>query len=80
MTCPSCQAVARRIYSTGGVIVSSGALRHRIEQSADAKVVKRQASEEPESPQTLQPSLHSRPWQLGHAARATPVKPGLQRI
>jgi hypothetical protein len=50
MTCPSWQAVARRIYSTAGVIFTSGALRRRIEQNAEPKMVKRQASEEPQSP------------------------------
>jgi putative FmdB family regulatory protein len=80
MTCPLCHQVAQRIYSIPGVILASGAVGRRIDQSAEPTVVKRQASEEPLSPRTLQQSARGRPWQLGHAAHATPVKPGLQRI
>jgi hypothetical protein len=43
-------------------------------------VVKRLIPEESSPPQTLQQSARSRPWQLGHAAHTTLVKPGLQRI
>ena len=80
MTCLACQGVAQRMYSTSRVILTSGAARRRLSQSAEPMVVKRLASEEPLSPQTLQQSVHSRPWQLGHAAHTTPVKPGLQRL
>jgi putative FmdB family regulatory protein len=80
MTCPLCQQVAQRIYSTPGVILTSAAVRRRLDQSAEPMVVTRQASEEPLSPRTLQQSVHSRPWQLGHAEHTTPVKPGLQRL
>ena len=80
MTCPLCQQLAQRIYSTAGVILASGAVSRRIEQSAEPTVVKRPVSEENSSHQTLQQSARGRPWQLGHAAHAMPVKPGLQRI
>jgi putative FmdB family regulatory protein len=80
MTCPACQGVAQRIYSPSGVILTSGAARRRLSQSAEPMVVKRQASEENSPHQTMQQSARGRPWQLGHAAHATPVKPGLQRI
>jgi putative FmdB family regulatory protein len=80
MTCLLCQQVAQRIYSTAAVILASGAVVRRIEQNAEPTLVKHQASEAPLSPQTLQQSARGRPWQLGHAAHATPVKPGLQRI
>jgi putative FmdB family regulatory protein len=80
MTCPACQVVAQRIYSTSGVILTSGAGRRRLDQSPEPKVVTRQIPEEPTLPRTLQQSARSRPWQLGHAAPTTPVKPGLQRI
>jgi putative FmdB family regulatory protein len=79
MACPSCQAVAQRIYSTSGFILTSGALRRRIAESAEPKVVTRQASEEPSS-RKLQQSVHSRPWQLGHAVHTAPANPGLQRL
>lgn len=80
MTCPLCQQVAQRIYSTSEIILTSGAVRRRLDQSAEPTVIKRQISEEPSPHQTLQQSARGRPWQLGHAAHATPVKPGLQRI
>jgi putative FmdB family regulatory protein len=80
MTCPLCQQVAQRIYSTSGVILASGAVGRRIEQNVVPIVVTRQVSEENSPRQTLQQSSRGRPWQLGHAAHATPVKPGLQRI
>ncbi len=80
MTCPLCQQVAQRIYSTAAVILASGAVGRRIEQSAEPTVVKRPVSEENSPQQTLQQSARGRPWQLGHAAHATPVKPGLQRL
>ena len=80
MACPSCQTVAQRIYSTSGFIFTAGAaLRRRIESGVQPTVVKRAPSEEP-SPQKLQQSVHSRPWQLGHAAQTAPANPGLQRL
>ena len=80
MTCPLCQQVAQRMYSTSGVILTSGAARRRLSQSAEPTVGTRQAYEEPLSPRTLQQSAHSRPWELGHTAHTTPVKLGLQRL
>jgi putative FmdB family regulatory protein len=80
LTCPTCQVVAQRIYSTSGLILTAGAVRRRIEQSAEPTVVTRQTSEEPHSPRTLQQSAHDRPWQVGHAARTLPVEPALQRL
>ena len=80
MTCPACQVVAQRVYSTPGVILTSGAVCRRIEESAEPTVVRRQAPEEPLPPRTLQQSARDRPWQVGHATHATPVKPGWQRI
>ncbi len=53
MTCPLCQQVAQRIYSTAGVILASGAVGRRIEQSAEPTVVKRQA------PRRTHPTEHS---------------------
>jgi len=61
MTCPLCQQVAQRTYSTSGVVLTSGTVRRRTAQSAEPTVVKRQASGEPLSPRTLQQSAHSRP-------------------
>ncbi|MCI0529450.1 MAG: zinc ribbon domain-containing protein, partial [Nitrospira sp.] len=80
MTCPACQAVAKRIFSTPGFILIPGALRHRIESSVEPKVVKRPQSEEPLPPPKLQMNGGGRPWQLDHISHAADVNPKLQRI
>ena len=78
MRCPTCQAEAARIYSTAGVILTSGAVRRRIERGAEPQVVTRSTPEAPASkpPQAAQ----GRPWQLGHGARTAPANPNLQRL
>ena len=79
MACPMCQMVATRIYSTAGLILTSGKGRRHIEQSAEPKVIKRLSPAEP-SPAPLQQSVHDRSWQLGHASYTSPAPPGLQRL
>jgi putative FmdB family regulatory protein len=80
MACPTCQVVAQRIYSTGGFILTSGAFRRRIEQSLEPQVVTRTTPEAPSPLPTLQQSVRSRPWHLGHTTHAVPVEPKLQRL
>lgn len=79
MACPACQAVAKRIFSTPGFILTPGALRHRIESSVEPKVVQRPRSDEPPPPPKLQGAA-GRPWQLDHISHAAAVNPKLQRI
>lgn len=68
--CSSCQAIAKRIYSAPGLIMTPYALRRRVEQSAEPKVVKRPQSEEPvphqHSAHQHSHAHHSRPWMVGH--------------
>src|SRR5262249_62228574 len=79
MACRLCQIMATRIYSTAGLILTSGTVRRRIEQSAEPKVVQRPSPAAP-APTPLQQSVGGRPWQLGHASSTGPASPGLQRL
>ena len=79
MACPMCQIVATRIYSTAGLILTSGTVRRRIERSAEPRVVKRLSPAE-SSPALLQRSGRTPPWQLGHASYTGTAPPGLQRL
>jgi len=79
MACPVCQMMATRIYSTAGLILTSGTVRRRMEQSAEPRVVKRPAPAA-SSPAPLQQPGRGRPWQLGHASSTGTVPPGLQRL
>ena len=78
MACPSCQVEAQRIYSTGGCMLTAGALRRRMERGVEPQIVTRPKPQEPAP--TLQQSARSRPWQLGHAGHTKTVHPRLQKI
>jgi putative FmdB family regulatory protein len=80
MDCPTCQATAKRIYSTPGFILMPGSLRKRIESSAEPKVVTRPKREEPPPPPKLQAKTDGRPWQLDHISHAAAANPKLQKI
>jgi putative FmdB family regulatory protein len=57
MACPMCQIVATRIYSTAGLILTSGAVRRRIEQGAEPKVVNVQALRNHHRPHCSSPGV-----------------------
>lgn len=80
MACPTCLVVAQRIYSTTGLILTSRALRRRLEQSAEPKIVTRPKPAAPPSPPQLQQSVRSRPWQLSHTPHAVTADPKLHRM
>ncbi len=71
MLCPTCESVAKRIYSIPGLVKTPRALAnalHRAEKSAhEPEVVSRQrpAGEE-SSRSTMVHQQHGRPWQIGH--------------
>jgi len=71
MICPKCQAVARRVYTTPGLVKTPPALAqkmYRAEKSAiEPEVIKREypVSEE-EKPSQVVYQSHGRPWQIGH--------------
>ncbi|HEX9871731.1 MAG TPA: acetamidase/formamidase family protein [Candidatus Tectomicrobia bacterium] len=80
MACPTCLAVAQRMYSTLAHILTSAALRRGLEQQAEPKVVKRPTPNEPPPSQKLHQSAQSRLWQLGHAAQTRQANSRLQRM
>ncbi|MBO0781400.1 MAG: hypothetical protein J2P37_21485 [Ktedonobacteraceae bacterium] len=66
VTCPQCQAIAKRVYTAPGLIKTPPALAHalyRAEKSAHEPDVVSRTQETP-SPTIYQ--SHGRPWQLGH--------------
>jgi hypothetical protein len=71
MICPKCQAVARRVYTTPGLVKTPLALAQKMykaEKSAfEPEVIKREypVSEEEKPSQAVYQS-HGRPWQIGH--------------
>lgn len=64
MLCPTCETVAKRIYSVAGLILTPAALRRRVEQSAEPKVVTRSQTQHSGSHQHNH--HHGRPWMIGH--------------
>lgn len=75
MLCPTCEAVAKRIYSAVGLIMTPHALRRRIDQGAEPQVITRPQHQEPASHQhhSHQHGSHGhkhthpgRPWMVGH--------------
>lgn len=68
MPCPSCSAVAKRVYSTPRVTVTSKAgtkARLLDEQGSEAGLVKRPQAQEPAPPPRPQ-RVGGRPWQISH--------------
>lgn len=71
MICPVCQSVARRVYTTPGLVKTPPALARQLykaEKSAfEPDVIKREypVAEEGERPPIVVQS-HGRPWQIGH--------------
>lgn len=64
MLCPTCEVVAKRIYSVAGLIMTPAVLRRRVEQSVEPKVVKR--SDPKHSKSHDHNHHHGRPWMIGH--------------
>lgn len=71
LICPTCQAIARRIYTSPGLVKTPPALAqamYRSEKSAHEPAVMRRtypvSAEEKQSQVVYQ--SHSRPWQIGH--------------
>jgi putative FmdB family regulatory protein len=68
MLCPSCNAIAKRVYSMPGVTVTSKAgnkARLLDEQGSEAGLVKRPQAQEPAPPPRPQ-RVGGRPWQVSH--------------
>ena len=65
MLCPSCQAIAKRLFSPPSLILNSGTIRLRSKQNSEPQLVKRSSDREPTVPR-YQNHLHGRPWMIGH--------------
>lgn len=71
MHCPTCQAVARRVYTTPGLVKTPPALSqamYRAEKSAYEPEVLRRETPRPteEQPAQVLHRSHGRPWQIAH--------------
>jgi putative FmdB family regulatory protein len=65
--CPTCDHQANRMYSPPGIILTSYALRRRVEQSAVPKVVKREHGKTHDhGPGHSHQHTVNRPWMAGH--------------
>jgi putative FmdB family regulatory protein len=71
MVCPQCQIVARRVYTTPGLVKTPSALGkalYRAEKSAyEPEVIRREAPiQTEERPSQVIHRSHGRPWQIEH--------------
>jgi putative FmdB family regulatory protein len=71
MICPECQAIARRVYTTPGLVKTPPALAralYRSEKSAYEPDVLRRERPAPqeEKPSQVVYQSHGRPWQISH--------------
>ncbi|WNN89470.1 zinc ribbon domain-containing protein [Gloeocapsopsis dulcis] len=62
MLCPSCDTLAKRIYSVAGLIFTPSALSRRIEQSAEPKIKQHHSHSHAHNHN----HHHGRPWMIGH--------------
>lgn len=65
MLCPTCQAVAKRVFSPPSVNLNSGSLRFKIGESKEPQRVNYSQDREPATPRYRQ-DQHGRPWMIGH--------------
>ncbi|HEY9632714.1 MAG TPA: zinc ribbon domain-containing protein [Coleofasciculaceae cyanobacterium] len=65
MLCPTCQAVAKRIFSPPSVNLNSGSLRLQGREAKEPRLVERSQDKEPATPKYRQPQ-HGRPWMISH--------------
>jgi len=65
MLCPSCQAVAKRVFSPPSVNLNSGSLRLQGGEVKEPRLVKGSQDKEPATPRYSQ-QRHGRPWMVSH--------------
>ena len=63
MFCPTCQAVAQRVFSAPNVNLNSGNLRLGSRETKEPRVVKSSQDKEPTTPQYRQ-QQNGRPWMI----------------
>lgn len=64
MLCPTCEAVAKRVFSAPNVNLNSS-LRRRSGEAKKPQVVKRSQDQEPATPKYSQ-QPNGRPWMISH--------------
>jgi len=64
LLCPSCQTVAKRIFSPPSVLLT-GTLRLRANPNPEPQLVTRSQDREPVAPR-YQSHRHGRPWMINH--------------
>jgi putative FmdB family regulatory protein len=62
MLCPTCETVAKRVFSPPSVNLNSGSLQL---QSGEPRVIKRSQDKEPTTPRYSQ-QRQGRPWMVSH--------------
>jgi putative FmdB family regulatory protein len=65
MLCPTCQAVAKRLFSPPSVNLNSGSLRLHHEEAKEPRLVKPSQDKEPTTPRYRQ-QQNGRPWMISH--------------
>lgn len=65
MLCPTCEAVARRIFSAPSVNLNSGSWQQRTGEAKEPRVVKPSHDKEPATPRYSQ-QQNGRPWMISH--------------
>ena len=63
MFCPTCQAVAQRVFSAPNVNLNSGSLRLKRGETQEPRVVKSDRDKEPATPKYRQ-QQNGRPWMI----------------
>jgi putative FmdB family regulatory protein len=66
MVCPTCKAVAERVFSAPGLIMTPYALRRRIERGVEPHVVRRSRNGEPNPKKASLYRNTGRPWMIDH--------------
>ena len=65
MFCPTCEAVAKRVFSAPNVSLNSGSLGRLCGEGKEPGVVQRSQDREPAKPRYSQ-QQNGRPWMIGH--------------
>lgn len=65
MLCPTCEAVAKRVFSPPNVNLNTSSLRLRDKDAKEPQVVKRSQDKEPATPRYAQ-HRNGRPWMISH--------------
>jgi putative FmdB family regulatory protein len=65
MLCPTCQAVAKRVFSPPSVNLNSGSLQLKEGEAKEPRLLKSSQHKEPTKPRYSQ-QRNGRPWMISH--------------